>query len=60
MKESHSSLNAHPLIRKMRQTTGPIANLIGFTVGEIGDGRAVGSLGTGPQHANSMDLARCR
>jgi acyl-coenzyme A thioesterase PaaI-like protein len=31
-----------------------IAELVGFTVGEIGDGRAVGSLRAGPQHANPM------
>ena len=32
----------------------PIAKLIGFTVEEIGAGRAVGSLQAGPEHANPM------
>jgi uncharacterized protein (TIGR00369 family) len=32
----------------------PIAELIGFRVEEIGNGRAVASLQTGPQHANPM------
>src|SRR5947208_5281885 len=31
-----------------------MAELIGFTVVEIGGGRAVGSLQSGPQHANPM------
>src|SRR5215475_5118163 len=43
----------HPLIRKALEST-PIADLIGFTVGEIGEGRAVGSFRPGPQHANPM------
>ena len=43
----------HPLIRKALEST-PIANLIGFTIDEVGDGRAVGSLRPGPQHANPM------
>ena len=32
----------------------PIAELIGFTVSEIGDGRAVGSFQADPHHANPM------
>lgn len=32
----------------------PIADLIGFTIGEAADGRAVGSFQPGPQHANPM------
>jgi uncharacterized protein (TIGR00369 family) len=43
----------HPLIGKALTST-PIAELIGFTIGEVGDGRAVGSFQTGPQHANPM------
>jgi uncharacterized protein (TIGR00369 family) len=43
----------HSVIAKALAST-PIAELIGFTVGEIGDGRAIGSLQTGPQHANPM------
>ena len=43
----------HPLIGKALTST-PIAQLIGFTIGEIGDGRAIGSFQPGPQHANPM------
>jgi uncharacterized protein (TIGR00369 family) len=32
----------------------PIAELIGFEVVEIGEGRAIGVLQAGPQHANPM------
>jgi len=45
--------HTHPLIGKAMAST-PIAELIGFTIGEVGDGRAVGSLQTGPQHTNPM------
>src|SRR5260370_40565336 len=44
----------HPLIERARTSTVPIAALIGFDVEEIGAGRAVASLQTGPQHANPM------
>jgi len=49
-----SSEAPHPLIRKVLAAKPPIAELIGFEVVEIGDGRAVGSLQAGPQHANPM------
>jgi uncharacterized protein (TIGR00369 family) len=45
--------HTHPLIGKGLTST-PIAELIGFTIGEVGDGRAVASFQTGPQHANPM------
>jgi uncharacterized protein (TIGR00369 family) len=45
---------AHPLIRKALAAKPAIAKLIGFEIGEVGDGRAVGSLQAGPQHANPM------
>ncbi len=45
--------HTHPLILKALEST-PIADLIGFTVGEIGEGRAIGSFQPGPQHANPM------
>jgi uncharacterized protein (TIGR00369 family) len=45
--------HTHPLVGKALTST-PIAELIGFTIGEIGDGRAIGSLQTGPQHTNPM------
>ena len=44
----------HPLVKKVLAAKPPIAELIGFDVEEIGDGRAVGSLQSGPQHANPM------
>ena len=43
----------HPLIEKAMAST-PIAELIGFTIGEVGDGRAITSFQPGPQHANPM------
>src|SRR2546426_6211511 len=49
-----SSKTAHPLIKKVLASKPPVAELIGFSVEEIGDGRAVGSLQSGPQHANPM------
>jgi uncharacterized protein (TIGR00369 family) len=45
--------HTHPIIAKALKST-PIAELIGFTIGEIGEGRAVGSYQPGPQHANPM------
>jgi uncharacterized protein (TIGR00369 family) len=44
----------HALIDKVLAGTVPVARLIGFRVEEIGAGRAVGVLQTGPQHANPM------
>jgi uncharacterized protein (TIGR00369 family) len=44
----------HPLVRKVIDAKPPIAKLIGFEVVEIGNGRAIGSLQAGPQHANPM------
>jgi uncharacterized protein (TIGR00369 family) len=32
----------------------PVANLIGFEVGEFGSGRGITTLQTGPQHSNPM------
>lgn len=44
----------HPLLRKVLTAKPPIAELIGFEIVEVGEGRAVGSLRAGPQHANPM------
>jgi uncharacterized protein (TIGR00369 family) len=44
----------HPLIEKALAAKVPIAELIGFRVEEIDDGRAVALLHAGPQHANPM------
>src|SRR2546428_5024599 len=49
-----SSEGVHPLVAKALASKVPIAELIGFTIEEIGDGRAVGSLRAGPQHTNPM------
>ena len=49
-----SSDVSHPLIEKARLSPVPIAELIGFRVDEIANGRAVASLRSGPQHANPM------
>jgi uncharacterized protein (TIGR00369 family) len=48
------SETTHPLIKKVLTSRPPIAELIGFDVEEISDGRAVGCLHSGPQHANPM------
>jgi uncharacterized protein (TIGR00369 family) len=53
MSDTNPLQQVHPIIRKAMTST-PIAELIGFTIGEIGDGRAVGSFQPGPQHANPM------
>jgi uncharacterized protein (TIGR00369 family) len=44
----------HPLIEKARAAQVPIAELLGFRIEEIAEGRAVGSMRAGPQHANPM------
>lgn len=44
----------HPLIEKVLSSKVPIAELIGFRVEEMAGGRAVGSMQSGPQHANPM------
>ena len=44
----------HPIIQKALESAPPIAELIGFTIGEVDGGRAVGTLETGPRHANPM------
>ncbi len=49
-----SSKPVHPLIEKALASKVPIAELIGFRVEEIGDGRAAASLRAGPSHANPM------
>jgi uncharacterized protein (TIGR00369 family) len=49
-----TSAPRHPLIEKVLAGTVPITQLIGFRVEDVSVGRAVGSLQTGPQHANPM------
>jgi uncharacterized protein (TIGR00369 family) len=54
MAETPPSESVHPLIEKALRSKVPVADLIGFRVEEIGGGRAVGLLQSGPQHANPM------
>jgi uncharacterized protein (TIGR00369 family) len=54
MKDLRSERKDHPLIQKTSESDVPIAGLIGFSIQEIGDGRAIGVLRAGPQHANPM------
>lgn len=51
---TNPSGTTHPLIQKVLTEKPPISKLIGFVIEGIGDGRAVGSMETGPQHANPM------
>lgn len=44
----------HRLIEQVLRHGAPVAKLVGFEVGEIAEGRAVGHLDAGPQHANPM------
>src|ERR1700704_5609901 len=53
-KDVDASGPVHPLIERALASKVPIAELIGFQLEEIGGGRAVASLRTGPQHANPM------
>ena len=52
--DGRSSESVHPLIERALTSKIPIAALLGFRLEEIGGGRAVSSLRTGPQHANPM------
>lgn len=49
-----SRQRTHQLVERVLAAKPPIAKLIGFEVEEIGHGRAVALLQTGPQHANPM------
>jgi uncharacterized protein (TIGR00369 family) len=52
--ESTSSERVHPLIERALTAKVPVAELIGISIEELGGGRAVASLRSGPQHANPM------
>jgi uncharacterized protein (TIGR00369 family) len=54
MKDADSSDAIHPLIQKKTEQAVPIEDLLGIEVGDIGDGRAVGTFQARPQHANPM------
>jgi uncharacterized protein (TIGR00369 family) len=47
-------VNDHPLIERVRTSRVPVADLVGFSVEPLGDGRALGWLDAGPRHANPM------
>jgi uncharacterized protein (TIGR00369 family) len=51
--KTKDSRDEHPLIAIGRDSM-PVGKLIGFKLLEAGDGRAVVTLETGPQHANPM------
>jgi uncharacterized protein (TIGR00369 family) len=53
-KDRTDSLARHPLVEKALASRPAVAELIGFNVEEVSDGRAVGCLQAGPQHANPM------
>lgn len=53
-KDRPESLVSHPLVEKVLASRPAVAELIGFNVEEIRDGRAVGCMQAGPQHANPM------
>ena len=52
--DASTSEPVHPLVERALTSKVPIATLIGFDIEEIGGGRAVASLRSGPQHANPM------
>ncbi|MBV8206396.1 MAG: PaaI family thioesterase, partial [Acidobacteria bacterium] len=57
MNEPHAGASrraAHPLVQKALASRPAIAQLVGFDVAQIADGRAVATLHAGPQHANPM------
>jgi len=51
---TNSSGPVHPLVQKVLAGTLPIAELLGFVIEEIGDGRATGSLQPTPRQFNPM------
>lgn len=51
---SKNSTSSRSLVEKAAGTRPPIADLIGFEIVEICDGRAVATLETGERHANPM------
>ncbi len=44
----------HPLIKKVAASSVPAEQLLGISISEIGEGRAVGALQARPEHANPM------
>ncbi len=54
MKDLRSAQKDHPMIKRVAESDVPIADLIGFSIDEIGDGRAAGVFQAGARHANPM------
>jgi len=48
------SAERHRLVRKVDRYGAPCAKLVGFEITEVRDGRSIGYLEAGPQHANPM------
>ena len=46
----------HPLIERLRASGAPVADLVGFSIEPLGDGKALGWLDAGPRHAASFVL----
>jgi len=46
--------SSHRLIEQVQKHGAPVAKLVGFEIEDVADGRAVGHLEAGPQHANPM------
>jgi uncharacterized protein (TIGR00369 family) len=47
-------MSDHPLVARARTARVPVADLVGFSIEPIGNGRALGWLDAGPRHANPM------
>ena len=47
-------MSDHPLIDRLGTSRAPVADLVGFSIEPLGDGKAVGLLDAGPRHANPM------
>jgi uncharacterized protein (TIGR00369 family) len=53
-KPPSSKDNKLSLVERAAQSRSPVAQMIGFRVSEVRDGRALATLEAGPQHANPM------
>jgi uncharacterized protein (TIGR00369 family) len=53
-KPPSSKDNKLSLVERAAQRLSPVAQMIGFRVSEVRDGRALATLEAGPQHANPM------
>jgi uncharacterized protein (TIGR00369 family) len=48
------STSDHPLIERARTSRVAVADLVGFSIEPLGNGKALGWLDAGPRHANPM------